>query len=144
MITHMAAVGLVAVLGAAAPPARAARIVVPFDFGWRHQLVAPPAVTGSGSAGVADDVHVQVGPGADPPEAAPGYQDGGWDRVRLPHDGLIALGASNGSCPASSSCIPRRAMWYPGLQNLRLVSRTPERGVCFLVEEVQHLHTPFQ
>ena len=86
-----------ALVSGAAPP----RTVVPFDFGWRHTLL--PAGAGG------------HGPGAHPAEAAPAYNDSAWARVRLPHDGLIALGASNTSCPtgcSGKSFIPRREMWY--------------------------------
>ena len=128
----MVAVGLALLFAA---PARAARIVVPFDFGWRHQLLPPASPT-----------EVQAGPGADPPRGRPRLPgpwvrqlrhhfgpnfarfsaphhptravyhalrrahtdreligawnpmlcpiwDFRWDRVRLPHDGLVALGA---------------------------------------------------
>ena len=56
-----------------------------------------------------------MGPGDDPAEARVGYKDAGWNRVRLPHDGLAPLGASNVSCPkgcSGNSFIPRHVMWY--------------------------------
>ena len=97
-------------LAALTSPARATREVATFDFGWRFRLGlhtvpkkdSPPEAP-------------STGPGADPPEAAPAYDDSAWAAVNLPHDGLIAQGASNISCPtgcSGRSSIPRHVMWY--------------------------------
>lgn len=84
------------------------RITVSFDFGWRHRLGlhhAPP-IDGPPEAR-------SIGPGEHPAEAELEYNDTAWQHVHLPHDGLIALGASNISCPtgcSGNSFIPRHVM----------------------------------
>ena len=104
---------LVAIAGLllVAPQAVAgSRTTVSFDFGWRHRLGLhrPPSPEGAPEPR-------SNGPGEHPPEAAVGYNDTAWEHVHLPHDGLIALGASNVSCPtgcSGKSFIPRHVMWY--------------------------------
>jgi hypothetical protein len=86
------------------------RNVVSFNFGWRHRLGLhqPPAHGGPPDPR-------SKGPGDDPAEAAVEYDARSWAQVHLPHDGLVALGASNISCPtgcSGRSFIPRHVMWY--------------------------------
>lgn len=99
-----------AMLGLLAAPAAATRETATFDFGWRWRLGlhgtprkdAPPEPPSSG-------------PGTDPAEAKQSYDDSAWAAVQLPHDGLIAQGANNISCPtgcSGRSSIPRHVMWY--------------------------------
>jgi hypothetical protein len=55
------------------------------------------------------------GPGDNPEAAALGFNDSHWDQVQLPHDGLVAQGADNTTCPtgcSGRSYIPRVQMWY--------------------------------
>eukprot|EP00039_Didymoeca_costata_P021499 m.344703 g.344703 ORF g.344703 m.344703 type:complete len:1020 (-) comp24995_c0_seq1:110-3169(-) len=55
------------------------------------------------------------GPGNNPAEVQPLYNDSDWTVVNAPHDGLVLQGASNTSCPdgcSGRSYIPRPPMWY--------------------------------
>ena len=92
------------------PGAALARQSVTFDFGWRwrlglHAVPAPGAPSDPPN----------ISPGQHPAEVGPGYDDSNWSRVQLPHNGLVAQGANNVSCPtgcSGRSFIPRHAMWY--------------------------------
>ena len=106
----MGRIYLTALLTALLTPSRATREIATFDFGWRWRL---------GLHGVpkkdAPPEPPSTGPGVNPPEAAAAYDDSAWAAVHLPHDGLIAQGASNISCPtgcSGRSFIPRHVMWY--------------------------------
>ena len=88
-----------------------AREVVSFDFGWRTRLgfhVSPQPNT-------LWPLPNNTSPGLNPAEAQPDFDDSSWERVRLPHDGLVAEGPSNVTCPSGCSgrsYIPRAVMWY--------------------------------
>jgi hypothetical protein len=93
-----------------APAPGHARETATFDFGWRFRL----GLHGTPAAGGPPEPQ-SSGPGPEPKEAAAGYDDSAWARVHLPHDGLVAQGASNVSCPtgcSGRSFIPRHVMWY--------------------------------
>ena len=103
MIAFLAFAGLLA-------PTHAARETVTFDFGWRWRLGlhATPSPAGPPEPPTS-------GPGPNPKEAGTNFDDSSWAPVHLPHDGLIAQGASNISCPtgcSGRSFIPRHVMWY--------------------------------
>lgn len=84
-----------------------------FDFGWRHRLGLH--ADGAPPQGSAWPLPNNTGPGTKPAPAQLGYDDSDWSRVRLPHDGLVAEGPSNVTCPSGCSgrsFIPRSVMWY--------------------------------
>ena len=121
MTTVELAALLVLALLAALTPAQATREVVTFDFGWRWRLGlhsipkkdAPPEPPCGGPRYAGPPCG--TGPGANPPEAEATYDDSAWAAVHLPHDGLIAQGASKIACPtgcSGQSFIPRHVMWY--------------------------------
>ena len=88
-----------------------AREVVSFDFGWRTRLGlhAPP------DPNKLWPLPDNTGPGLNPAEAQQDFDDSSWERVRLPHDGLVAEGPSNVTCPSGCSgrsYIPQSVMWY--------------------------------
>ena len=98
------------VLGLVVEPTHSARETVTFDFGWRWRLGlhATPLPGGPPEPPTS-------GPGPNPTEARSDFDDSSWAPVHLPHDGLIAQGASNISCPtgcSGRSFIPRHVMWY--------------------------------
>ncbi len=110
MATSGKVLATVMVLGSLTSPVHATREVATFDFGWRWRL-------GLHSTPKKDSPPEppSMGPGDNPPEAAATYDDSAWAAVNLPHDGLIAQGASNISCPSGCSgrsSIPRHVMWY--------------------------------
>ena len=90
--------------------ASSAREVVSFDFGWRHRR----GLHGTPGAHSLPPVHPDPGPS--PAEASIDFDDSAWDRVQLPHDGLIgAAPPSNISCASGCSgrsYIPRSVLWY--------------------------------
>ena len=89
------------------------RTVVTFDFGWRHRLGLHERPAPGGPPDPPS-----TGPGENPAEATPDYDDSAWPHIHLPHDALIMQGTSNVSCPrAAGGCsgysfIPRHVMWY--------------------------------
>jgi len=87
----------------------AQRDSVAFDFGWKHRT----GLTHTADPDSEPPNHPD--PGLHPNEAAPGYADGNWLDVQLPHDGLIAATPSQKACPdgcSGRSYIPRHVLWY--------------------------------
>ena len=88
-----------------------AREVVSFDFGWRTRLGLHVPPQPNKLWPLPDN----TGPGLNPAEAQQDFDDSSWERVRLPHDGLVAEGPSNVTCPSGCSgrsYIPRSVMRY--------------------------------
>lgn len=62
-----------------------------------------------------DDPPFEPNPGPNPPEAQTSYDDSSWDRVQVPHDGLVGQAPNQALCPngcSGNSYIPRHVMWY--------------------------------
>lgn len=108
----MLRVALVLSLGAQLVEARDS---VSFSFGWKHR-------TGLSAWAKPDDPPpANPDPGPTPPESKQEYSDSDWERVQLPHDGLIAAAPSEKACPdgcSGRSYIPRHVLWYRKSFNL--------------------------
>ena len=86
-----------------------AREVLTFDFGWKHRA----GLHKKASADARPPIDPEVDPDVD--ESKFDYDDGDWDEVSLPHDGLIASAPSEKACPdgcSGKSFLPRHVLWY--------------------------------
>ncbi|KAG7359270.1 beta-galactosidase [Nitzschia inconspicua] len=85
------------------------RLVIPFDFGWKHRTGLKDWAPSN------DRPPKETDPGIHPPEAQPYFDDSEWWTVQLPHDGLIRNTPSKEACPdgcSGRSYIPRHVLWY--------------------------------